>query len=277
MNLFFNDHIFVMDIFLFQMDTWIEPPSRDLLRELECPVCMEYMKSPVYMCEGRHNICSNCRRVLNKCPRCRLHFISARNIYLENLPKQLQHSCKNRHLGCRVKTFYDRIAKHQDECPFGSQKCPFAKVANQNCDWEGSVLEVKKHIKSEHRKLVLKLNGKHMIICTNYTYCRAIFTLGEVFMYYSKAMDGLLYICVLYVGCKERARKFRYRVEMGTNDRKESASMCLYTASYVDEVCDVFKNGQCVVLHYNFVMNCAKVFRGLPVEVEIFPADSLGK
>jgi hypothetical protein len=32
-----------------------------LLKELECPVCLEYMESPIKLCENGHNICDNCR------------------------------------------------------------------------------------------------------------------------------------------------------------------------------------------------------------------------
>ncbi|PSN34522.1 hypothetical protein C0J52_27363 [Blattella germanica] len=255
----------------YKCDLKMEPPSKDLLRELECPVCMEYMISPIFMCEGRHNICNHCRRVLNKCPTCRQPFITARNIYLENLSKQVQYPCINRKMGCKVTTFHDRICKHQDECPFGSQMCPFSKVTKQKCRWRGTLTEIKKHLKTEHKELILKMHGKQAVTCTNYTYCRALFTLGEVFLYYSKLTSKMFYSCVMYVGPKEKSKKFRYRIDMTSTDKKESVSMCFVTANYMENIEGILDSGHCAALHYNFVMNCTRVFKGLPIEVEIFP------
>ena len=33
----------------------------DLLQDLECPACLEYMASPIEICENRHNICGSCK------------------------------------------------------------------------------------------------------------------------------------------------------------------------------------------------------------------------
>ena len=64
----------------------------DLLPELECPVCLEYMLPPITMCENGHNICSTCKPKLLKCPTCSGAVMNVRNKSLENLAKKV--SCR---------------------------------------------------------------------------------------------------------------------------------------------------------------------------------------
>ena len=50
-----------------------EQPSeelREIARELECPVCMNVAKPPIYQCEEGHIICQQCKPNLENCPSC---------------------------------------------------------------------------------------------------------------------------------------------------------------------------------------------------------------
>ena len=61
---------------------------RDLL---ECPVCMETIKSvPVYQCTNGHVMCKFCIEKLNKCPICRNDSALVRSLKLENIVQRLQ-------------------------------------------------------------------------------------------------------------------------------------------------------------------------------------------
>ena len=48
----------------------IEPSDelREIERELECPVCMEIARPPIYQCEEGHIICAKCKPLLTNCP-----------------------------------------------------------------------------------------------------------------------------------------------------------------------------------------------------------------
>ena len=50
----------------------IEPSEelREIERELECPVCMDIAKPPIYQCEEGHIICCQCKPLLTNCPHC---------------------------------------------------------------------------------------------------------------------------------------------------------------------------------------------------------------
>ena len=66
----------------------IEVYLRDLL---ECPVCMETIKSvPVYQCTNGHVICKDCIEKLNNCPICRNDSTLNRNLKLENIVQRLE-------------------------------------------------------------------------------------------------------------------------------------------------------------------------------------------
>ena len=61
---------------------------RDLL---ECPVCMETIKSvPVYQCNNGHVICKDCVKKLNNCPICRNDSAPARSLQLEKIVERLE-------------------------------------------------------------------------------------------------------------------------------------------------------------------------------------------
>ena len=61
------------------------------LRELlECPVCMETIKSvPVYQCANGHVICKDCIEKLNNCPICRNDSELRRNLKFESIVQRL--------------------------------------------------------------------------------------------------------------------------------------------------------------------------------------------
>ena len=61
---------------------------RDLL---ECPVCMETIKSvPVYQCTNGHVMCKICIEKLNNCPICRNDSALVRSLKLENIVQRLE-------------------------------------------------------------------------------------------------------------------------------------------------------------------------------------------
>ena len=64
----------------------------EYLKELlECPVCMETIKSvPVYQCTNGHVICKDCIKKLNNCPICRNDSAPARSLQLENIVQRLE-------------------------------------------------------------------------------------------------------------------------------------------------------------------------------------------
>jgi hypothetical protein len=106
-----------------------------LLGELECPICSEYMASPIKMCENGHNVCGGCKERLSNCPFCRGMFIKGRNISLEKLAATAVYPCKNRQAGCEETLTADNRANHLAVCLFQSRECPFRKLSGVDCPW----------------------------------------------------------------------------------------------------------------------------------------------
>nr|ACO15158.1 E3 ubiquitin-protein ligase Siah1 [Caligus clemensi] len=47
-----------------------EEELKEIEGELECPVCMDISRPPIYQCEEGHIICSTCKPLLTNCPHC---------------------------------------------------------------------------------------------------------------------------------------------------------------------------------------------------------------
>ena len=71
-----------------------------LLSQLECPVCMEYMRPPIMLCENGHNICNICKQEVPHCPTCRQQFSNTRNVALEKVAIEVNYPSTYRNYGC---------------------------------------------------------------------------------------------------------------------------------------------------------------------------------
>jgi len=62
--------------------------SINIESELECPICFEMSRPPIYQCPEGHIICNECRPRVSRCPVCRFEFTglpNIRNRYVERL------------------------------------------------------------------------------------------------------------------------------------------------------------------------------------------------
>ena len=64
----------------FNMQSQNTTVERILLNQLECRVCMEYMRPPIILCANGHNICNICKQKVPHCPICKQQFLNTRNI-----------------------------------------------------------------------------------------------------------------------------------------------------------------------------------------------------
>ncbi|PSN42263.1 hypothetical protein C0J52_20427 [Blattella germanica] len=195
------------------LDTISADLSQGLLGELECPVCMEYMLPPITFCLNGHNICQNCKPQLSNCPTCRQPFVNIRNVALEKLARQMKYPCTFRKYGCKEKFSPGQIASHHASCRFSPQVCPLEKLRKVKCDWTGSVGEIKKHLKDEHKEQCLEYTGRHSLVLCGVKptcgYFRVIFAHNEIFYRHFQIRNGALYATLQYIGPSENAAKFR--------------------------------------------------------------------
>jgi hypothetical protein len=119
--------------------------TKELLKELECPVCLEYFRQPIILCRSGHSVCEKCRSQLEKCPICRSIFLSTRNITLEAVTSKLTVACKYRSSGCNMAFMLVNITAHKEKCLWRHYKCPMP-----NCSSECHLTDLRKHLNNVH-------------------------------------------------------------------------------------------------------------------------------
>jgi hypothetical protein len=101
---------------------------------------------------------------------------------------------------------------------------------------------------------------------------QTIFTLNEIFYVIWEVRDNIFYCVSFHVGPKKNSSKFKYRFRVSKRKGGESISYCLKTSSFMDDVEEIIKDGDCVAIHYRCVERFIK--NGvLPFEIYIFHND----
>lgn len=118
----------------------------NILKELECIVCFEFMIPPIFLCDGGHSICGSCKNTkgIYICPTCQSCITNTRNYTLESITAATQYPCKNKSIGCKFTGNYTSIRSHEKLCSVLLVRCPF------NCDWKGNVNSVIDHSQRQH-------------------------------------------------------------------------------------------------------------------------------
>lgn len=88
------------------------PKLDDFLDQLECPVCNDTLRAPIFMCNGGHSICTDCRSRLSHCPLCRKIMKNIRNYALESISEKFKHQCNS----CGEWVAGDQISSHELNC-----------------------------------------------------------------------------------------------------------------------------------------------------------------
>ena len=94
----------------------------DLQSSLECPVCLETIRTaPVQCCRNGHLICNTCLSRAHICPTCRApmgHGMAMRCVshVANRLIDLLPHPCTNKDRGCPVEELLTVLTSHETEC-----------------------------------------------------------------------------------------------------------------------------------------------------------------
>lgn len=104
--------------------------NSDIIRRItECPICKEYMSSPIHFCQTGHIICSKCEKNVSKCPTCLAPFISARNYAVEELCSNVIISCQNN--SCDFLGSLNELHEHEEDCD-----SKLASVVKEKLPWK---------------------------------------------------------------------------------------------------------------------------------------------
>lgn len=90
----------------------------ELLKEIQCPACWEFMQGKIFMCKNSHSICTKCREFVKHCPSCRGDILDIRNLPLEKLILYALFPCKNYEAGCTYIGTVEELLYHLKYCRF---------------------------------------------------------------------------------------------------------------------------------------------------------------
>lgn len=129
--------------------------SNDPLKVLECPVCIEYMLPPIFLCDMGHSFCHSCTKKLSVCSFCKSRFTNRRNYALENFAEMAYPKCRNSRFGCKFRGNLEEVKIHESSC--GRYQCPLLALVDvkdtvqaKKCRWYGSYDEMVAHVLSAH-------------------------------------------------------------------------------------------------------------------------------
>jgi hypothetical protein len=242
----------------------------DLLKLLECPGCREYMSSPITICEKGHSVCSSCSSRVWACPTCKGSFTKTRNITVEKIATTLNYPCKNRAAGCELTFTMGDINNHLSECLYTSRECPFRKLSDVDCNWTGTFILVKAHVRSNHWRETSD-TGRHfavklLSVSTSQQYRKAVFILDELFYLVWKITSSALYFSVVHVGDKE-SEVFRYNIKIGNSEGYNSIVRVCH--KYLEVKSAALEPWNCATFHYGAVEEYLSEEGHLTCEIEI--------
>ena len=207
--------------------------NEGLLRELECPVCREYMTSFIFLCQRGHNVCRFCKFRMVVCPVCRNDFIpNGRNIALEHISKIALYPCRNRSHGCDEVLQCEDIQSHDIVCPYEVTKCPFSTISKENCNWEGLFSQVKGHVLRGHFSPCdfFDSNGIFELHLTNFEpschHRGVISAMGELFYLICEVNGDMFHLAILNVTDRDLFSNVRYKISFRTENGEDIILFC---------------------------------------------------
>jgi hypothetical protein len=216
---------------------------------------MEYMASPIKLCENGHHMCGSCKERLKQCPTCRGKFTTVRNIALENFAAAAVYPCKNREAGCKATFTVDDRGNHLAECLFQSRECPFRKLSGVDCPWTGTVSDIAVHAVAEHECEAIEVPAHFRMKLLDFVvgsrYRRAVFYLGELFYLTWETEGDVLRFGVFHFGTKNETNDFIYGIKIGNSAAYDAATRKCH--NYMEGGLKDIQPFNCVTLNFGTI------------------------
>jgi len=222
------------------MDDLSRAVDEDLVKEMECPVCMEYMVPPIKLCTNGHNVCSKCEDRVICCPTCRAEFSETRSVALDNIARRLKYPCVNRQRGCLDLLSIEHIAKHNAVCVYGKIKCPFHLL--KMCSWNGFKNDLKEHAKRIHPGNFFEVStftSPYLSATMGIVSC-----FGELFTYYKQKKDGRYSCAVQQIGKSSDASKYKCEFTLRAANGIEQINKTFFVQGYSEDFETIFSSGK---------------------------------
>lgn len=221
----------------------VDSIEEDILNDLECPVCFEFMVPPIYQCETGHSVCGTCKSNVNECPSCKQFIRETRNFHLERITNRIKYYCKYRDYGCPFITSAKDIKQHEIECKHGPFRCPlYDHIA---CNWKGKFADIMPHIRHSHDDNVLEME-KISVPYEESDFehadedCFILQTAGELFKLMYKYENRCFYWAVQLIGPFNEARKFFFMLDIIDNKNLNQRFFMKRYCTPLTPKCDAF-------------------------------------
>uniref|UniRef100_A0A0A8Y551 RING-type E3 ubiquitin transferase n=1 Tax=Arundo donax TaxID=35708 RepID=A0A0A8Y551_ARUDO len=112
---------------------------------LDCPVCYEPLRPPIFQCGIGHVLCTTCRARLNKCPLCSRTAFD-RCFCMECVVDSVAVPCLYAKNGCTKKIIYFDKKKHESVCRHRPCFCP-----DSGCSFTGPAAALLDHFTTHHK------------------------------------------------------------------------------------------------------------------------------
>jgi E3 ubiquitin-protein ligase SIAH1 len=255
--------------------------EENLLRQLECPVCMEYMRPPITLCANGHNICNICKENVPHCPTCRGQFLNIRNVALENVAIEAEYPCVYRKYGCTEIYKLDSIGRHQEKCQYIPQPCPVIKLNLGTCTWTGISSNMKSHLMDEHTDISVDYYDRGSGVYSGRPFqisgvtpttkrCKFISAHNALFYSCSEIKNDIFYSVVQYIGPDADAANYKYKLEFVNQECEANIAVTLLVRSLNEDLNEVHNSGNCVILHPKQYNRFASFGNELRFSLEIF-------
>jgi hypothetical protein len=233
------------------MDDLSRALDEDLLKELECPVCMEYMLQPIKLCKNGHTTCNNCRQSVKCCQICRAEFSEIRSVVLENIARRQKYLSDDRKGGCLELFSCKHTAENHAVCVHGKIKCPFHMT--ENCSWNGLKSDLKEHAKTKHPNNFYESSVLYSVNLSDVVVILSCF--GKLFTFWRKMKDGRLYCAVQLIGTSIEASKYKCKFTLSATNGIEKIIKTFLVRSSTEQFGAGFNSGKYLNLDEETVRN----------------------
>ncbi|KAF2901394.1 hypothetical protein ILUMI_04792 [Ignelater luminosus] len=189
-----------------------EEPNDKLLEFLDCNVCNNLMKPPIYQCLTGHSICSSCVEKLDLCPLCKSAYSGTRNFTLESLCENIKVSCAYREYGCFKLSPVTEIEQHKRTCLSRPYPCPISIECLPLCAFS----EIEKHMQISHTEKLIYNNytEKRSRCPTDLTDMFCMVAHGRIFRVTHKQDKGTekAYWIVQIISLTNEEKQYKYEI-----------------------------------------------------------------
>lgn len=191
-----------------------------VLRELECPICWNFMVPPIRQCCNGHSVCETCYLKLKQCPICQGKFTKVRNRSLEAVLEAVaSYPCVNEKFGCKYRMLtVEARAQHEWICEY---KTVFPCILEE-CSWIGRREDILQHWTSKQLTVspYTENNICYMELSNGFYHVNLVKAYNQLFWFKQKTAEDMVYFVVNFIGDCDTAKKYSYEIQIGRQKKQ---------------------------------------------------------